>query len=129
MSESDLTEFEGELRSLVPHSRLDRDALLYAGGRASAKVTRWRAATAAFAALSLALSVLFAVRPAPPIVERIVYLPIEAETEPEPTFDAPTPSISREKLIEQVFLRGLEGLPDVTVEEAPTLPPEAMPFE
>ena len=120
MSESELTEFEGELRSLIPNTgRLDRDALLYAGGRASARASRWRAATAAFAALSLALGVLLAVRPTPPTVERIVYVPIETETLPEPTFDAPHPSISQEKLIEQVFLYGLDGLPDVIVEEAP----------
>ena len=130
MSESDLTEFEGELRSLVPHpGRLDRDALLYAGGRASAKAARWRAATVAFAALSLALGVLLAVRPTPPIVERIVYVQNEPENVPEPTFEAPPPSISREKLIEQVFLRGLDGLPDVIVEEAPALPPGATEFD
>ena len=122
--DSELTDFEAELRELAPHAgRLDRDVVLFASGRASAKANRWRAATLALAALSLTLGVSLAVRPAPVIVERIVYVPIEAETEAEPSFIAPPPAISREKLIEQVFLRGLEGLPAIAVEEAPALPP------
>ena len=128
MSESidrELAAFEDELRRLAPNAgRVDRDSLLFEGGRAAAKAGRWRVATAGLAALSLALAVLLAVRPAPPVVERIVYIPVEPEeelTEPSPV--APPPAISRQALIEQVFLRGLDGLPDAGVEEAPALLP------
>ena len=121
----ELAAFEDDLRRLAPNAgRVDRDALLYEGGRAAAKAGRWRAATAGLAALSLALAVLLAVRPAPPVVERIVYIPVESEEVPEPSPVAPArPAISRQALIEQVFLRGLDGLPDAGVEEAPALLP------
>jgi hypothetical protein len=128
MSESidpELAAFEDDLRRLTPNAgRVDRDALLFEGGRAAAKAGRWRFATAGLAALSLALCVLLAVRPAPPVVERIVYIPVEPEEVPEPSPVAPPPAISRQALIDQVFLRGLDGLPDAGVEEAPALPPD-----
>ena len=130
MSESidrELAAFEDDLRRLAPNAgRVDRDALLYEGGRAAAKAGRWRIATAGLAALSLALGLLLAVRPAPPVVERIVHVPVEPEEEvPEPSpVASPRPAISRQALIEQVFERGLDGLPDARVEEAPALPPD-----
>ena len=134
MSESidrELAAFEDDLRRLAPNAgRVDRDALLYEGGRAAAKAGRWRIATAGLAALSLALGLLLAVRPAPPVVERIVYVPVEVEEVPEPSPVAPPrPAISRQALIEQVFLRGLDGLPDAGVEEAPWLPPDPDAFQ
>ena len=135
MSESidrELAAFEVDLRRLAPNAgRVDRDALLYEGGRAAAKAGRWRIATAGLAALSLALGLLLAVRPAPPVVERIVHVPVEPEEEvPEPSPVAPPrPAISRQALIEQVFLRGLDGLPDAGVEEAPWLPPGSDAFQ
>ena len=120
----ELVAFEDDLRRLAPASgRVDRDALLFEAGRAAAKAGRWRAAAAGLAALSLALGVLLAVRPSPPIVERIVYIPIEPTQElPEPSPPTPPPTISRQVLFDRVFERGLDGLPDVEVEEAPTLP-------
>ena len=134
MSESidrELAAFEDDLRRLAPNAgRVDRDALLFEGGRAAAKAGRWRIATAGLAALSLALGLLLAVRPAPPVVERIVYVPVEVEEVPEPSPVAPPrPAISRQALIEQVFLRGLDGLPDAGVEEAPWLPPGPDAFQ
>ena len=127
----ELAAFEDDLRRLAPNAgRIDRDAFLFEGGRAAAKAGRWRAATAGLAALSLALGLLLAVRPAPPVVERIVYIPAETEEEPEPSPVAPPrPPISRQALIEQVFLRGLDGLPDAGVEEAPWLPPGPDAFQ
>ena len=129
--DSELVAFEDDLRRLVPIAgRVDRDALLFEGGRAAAKVGRWRAAAACLTALSLALSVLLVVRPAPAVVERIVYIPVEPEEVPEPSPVAPPrPAISRQALIEQVFLRGLDGLPDAGVEEAPWLPPGSDAFQ
>ena len=62
MSESidpELAAFEDDLRRLAPNAgRVDRDELLFAGGRAAAKAGRWRVATACLAALSLALAAL-----------------------------------------------------------------------
>ncbi len=134
--DSELAAFEDELRRLAPIAgRVDRDALLFEGGRAAAKAGRWRVATSGLAALSLALSLalglLLAVRPAPAVVERIVYVSVEpVEEVPEPSPVAPPrPAISRQALIEQVFLRGLDGLPDAGVEEAPWLPPGPDAFQ
>ena len=116
----ELASFEKELRDLAPRPGcLDRDALLFAAGRASAKAGRWRAAPAGLVALSLALGVALAVRPAPPVVERVVYVPDEPEAMPEPPSVLTPPAISRERLIEQVFLHGLDGLPDTSAEDAP----------
>jgi hypothetical protein len=126
----ELASFEEELRDLAPRRGcLDRDALLFAAGRASAKAGRWRGATACLVALSLALGVALAVRPAPPVVERVVYVPVEPETTPEPPTAAPPPAVSRDRLIEQVFLRGLDGLPDASVEDPPLLLPELDPYQ
>ena len=123
----ELASFEEELRDLAPRPGcLDRDALLFAAGRASAKASRWRAATAGLVALSL--GVLLAVRPTPPVVERIVVAPVEPEPVYEPVPRTLPPSISRQTLIDQVFLHGLDGLPDPTVEDAPILPPGAGAF-
>ena len=129
--DSKLAAFEDDLRRLAPNAgRVDRDALLFEGGRVAAKTGRWRFATAGLAALSLTLGLLLAVRPAPPVVERIVYLPVEPEEMPEPSPVAPPrPAISRQALIEQVFERGLDGLPDAGVEEAPWLPPGPDAFQ
>lgn len=129
--DSELAAFEDDLRRLAPIAgRVDRDALLFEGGRSAAKAGRWRIATAGLAALSLTLALLLAVRPAPPVVERIVYIPVEPEEVPEPSPIAPPrPAISRQALIEQVFLRGLDGLPDAGVEEAPWLPPGPDAFQ
>ena len=115
----ELISFEEELRNLAPRPGcLDRDELLFAAGRASAKAGRWRAATAGLFALSLALGVL-AVRPAPPVVERVVPVPVEPEPVYEPAPRTSPPAISHDRLIEQVFLLGLAGLPEVPVDDAP----------
>ena len=129
--DSELAAFEDDLRRLAPIAGgVDRDALLFEGGRSAAKAGRWRAATAGLAALSLTLALLLVVRPAPEVVERIVYIPVEPEEVPEPSPVAPPrPAISRQALIEQVFLRGLDGLPDAGVEEAPWLPPGPDAFQ
>ena len=125
----ELASFADDLRGLAPRAGgLDRDVLLFAAGRVSAKAGRWRAAAAGLAALSLALGVLLAARPAPPVVERVVHVPVEPEPTPEPPSVAPPPTISRDRLIEQVFLRGLDGLPEVPVGDAPPPLPALDPY-
>ncbi len=70
------------LRGLAPRAgRLDRDALMFRAGRASApRRWAWPLATAASAATALALGVLLGARPEPTprVVQTVVYLPAEA---------------------------------------------------
>jgi hypothetical protein len=71
----DLTPLEAALARVVPApARLDRDALMYAAGRASAKRSRlWPVVAAGFAMLSLALGVHLA-SDKPRVVETPVYV-------------------------------------------------------
>jgi hypothetical protein len=81
MNDPALDALAGALRGLTPGAgRLDRDALMFRAGRASAPRRRaWPLATAASAAAALALGVLLWARPElpPRTVERVVYLPAE----------------------------------------------------
>ena len=59
-----------------------------------------------------------------PVGERVVYVQAEPEEVPEPSPVEP-PSISHRALFDQLFERGLDGLPDAPVEEAPALPADS----
>ena len=83
----ELKAVESGLASLAPTTlRLDRDRLMYLAGQAAAahdapaglasrRAWIWPAASAGVGAVSAALLVLLVARPAPRVVERIVYVP------------------------------------------------------
>jgi hypothetical protein len=130
--EQELTALESALRDLRPGPEtLDRAALMYRAGRASARGWMWPAATVTASVLASLLSVLLLLRPAPSLVERVVYLPA---TQPEPSVTGPATSDTPVRddagqgawshyvhLQEQVLLHGLDGLP------APSNAPEPTP--
>ena len=118
----ELTELEEKLRRLAPgEGKLDRDALLYRAGRASARRGWLWPAVACVSSLTAAvLGVVLATRPAPAVVERIVYVPAEAHA-PAPPTDIPPGELPaypvaledlppRLRLQERLLLRGLDGL-------------------
>ena len=75
----ELTALEAALRELHPHSdALDRAVLMYRAGRASLRGWFWPLATAAATTSAVVFAVLWILRPASPVVERIVYLPAPA---------------------------------------------------
>ncbi len=120
--ELELTALASALRDLRPSPEtLDRAALMYRAGRASARGWIWPSATAAAGALAMVLGVLLFLRPVPSAVERVVYLPA---TQPEPSVTTPEESApplpddagqggwSRYvHLQEQILDHGLDGLP------------------
>jgi hypothetical protein len=62
---------------------LDRDALLFACGRASVRPRRgWRALAGALAACQVLTLVLFWPRPAPPPSPKVVHVPVPVEPAP-----------------------------------------------
>jgi hypothetical protein len=102
----DLTPFTQSLANVPPHpGQLDRDALLFAAGRASVRRGAWWAATtAALAALSTVLAVVLVARPPTVVeVERIVHVPTPAPHDApppdsagprdEPTSTVPSPAL------------------------------------
>lgn len=131
--ERELTALESALRDLRPHPEtLDRAALMYRAGRASARGWAWPAATMSAVALAMILGMLLLLRPAPSVIERIVYQPAPS---PEPlrmSSEESIPPLSDETsrgawshyvhLQEQVLQHGLDGLP-----EPSTPPPEQTP--
>jgi hypothetical protein len=128
----ELTAVEAALRDLRPRPEaLDRAVLMYRAGRASARGRLWPAATALASAVALVLGIVLLLRPAPPVVERVVYLPAPAEGgRGEPADHAPqTPRdggdggswSSYVHLQEEVLDRGLDGLPPPPA--APEQPP------
>jgi hypothetical protein len=120
--ELELTALASALRDLRPSPEtLDRAALMYRAGRASARGWGWPLATVAAGTLATVLGVLLLLRPAPPVVERIVYLPA---TQAEPPVTRPEENASPlpddagrgawshyVHLQEQVLDHGLDGLP------------------
>jgi hypothetical protein len=109
----DLTSLEAALASLVPRpARLDRDALFFrAGQRSAPRRWLWPCATAVSTLTAAVLGVLLALRPQPPVVERIVPVPTpEAsprEAEPPEASDPWTP---RRRLQEHLLRQELDGL-------------------
>jgi hypothetical protein len=134
----ELTALEQALRGLAPHpGGLDRDTLLFRAGQAS--VPRrwiWPAATAVSTAAGLVLGVLLAVRPPPPVVERIIHVPVPAPAPaPPPAPESPSEPISvprsstppeetppHLRMIEHLLRWGLDGL-----EQPPPAPPSRTP--
>lgn len=83
----DLSAFTRCLANVPPHSgQLDRDALLFAAGRAAGRRSPfWPACTGALAVLSAALTVTLLTRPATVVVvERTVRVPAPAPPAPTP---------------------------------------------
>jgi hypothetical protein len=131
MNDPALDALAGALRGLAPRAGgLDRDALMFRAGRASApRRWAWPLATAASAAAALALGVLMWARPepAPRVVERVVYLPAES---PPRAPDQPAPSpgdagtgtgswSSYLQMLPRVARWGFDGLPPL-----PESPPD-----
>jgi hypothetical protein len=145
-----LTALETALAALAPRPPdISRDRMLYRAGQASVRRRLWHFATAALALLSASLGALLLVRPAPGIVERVVYVrvpepapaapPLPRE-EPPPAVAAdvgePPPDFGYLRLRWQVVEHGADALPPVTAwSTAPRpaslegllgLPPEAL---
>jgi hypothetical protein len=140
--ETDLTDLEAALRGLQPRADLDRAALWFRAGRASVRSGwAWPLAAGVSAAAAAVLGCLLLTRPAPPAVERIVYVtvpmpvPQPAPVPPSPPPEAETPLASavREmpewgsptegrRLGDHILRWGLDGLPQ-PIEPTPT-PPE-----
>jgi hypothetical protein len=83
----ELTALEAALGDLVLRpAGVDRDAVLFRAGQAAApRRWLWPCATVAASAAAVVLGVLLALRPAPEVRERIVYVPAPAPTAPEHT--------------------------------------------
>lgn len=120
---------EAALARLAPApANLDRDRLLYLAGRASAGGRQWAWPTVTAAAMLLAagLGIALALRPAPPVVERIVTIVVKEPAPPVPEAPseppAPRPVVVRAeardpdwsdylRLRQQVSRWGVDALP------------------
>lgn len=106
--------FEAKLAALAPRAgQFERDRLMFQAGRASlsaapadqsgrhwqsARRWGWPAAFSGMAALAASLLLVLVTRPAPPVVERIVRVPIEMPRQPdrsEPNSRHPGDSLAR----------------------------------
>jgi hypothetical protein len=89
--DTELTELEAALRGLQPRADLDRAAVCFRAGRASARSGWvWPLAAVASAATAAVLGFLLLTRPVPPAVERIVVVTVPVPTPAPP--DAPQPA-------------------------------------
>jgi hypothetical protein len=132
-SQPELNAVEETLRHLVPApARLDRDRLLFrAGQRAAPRRWFWPVAAVVSTAACAVLAVVLACRPAPAVVERIVYVP-EQRPAPVPPPDTGETSLPpravparlapRRQLEERLLNQGLDGLgePPPPLEQALT---------
>jgi hypothetical protein len=136
-----LNAFARSLAATAPHpGGLDRDALLFAAGRAAqARHGRvWRVGTLLFALTSASLGAALAMRPASVVeVERVVYVPAPAPATSAParaaapvamgaTADAATAEqwSAGVRLRDRALREGIAGLPAVYLSSADTrLPP------
>jgi hypothetical protein len=123
-----LTEFERALAALEPAPpALDRDRLLFEAGRRSARRRGWPwpAAAAALGLLAAGLGGTLLLRPAPPVVVRVVrehtVSPVHAPDGDSEDGPAPVGRPGYFQLREQLLTRGLESLP--TPAPAPAEPP------
>jgi hypothetical protein len=86
----ELTALESALRELRPQSEaMDRAVLMYRAGRASAYSWLWPLATTATTTLAAVFAVFLLIRPAPPVVECIVYVPAPAVMPQSPVVEQP----------------------------------------
>ncbi|HEY7327567.1 MAG TPA: hypothetical protein VH592_08005 [Gemmataceae bacterium] len=134
-----MTALESALRELQPRAQaMDRALLMYRAGRASAYSCLWPLATMATTTLAAVFAVFLLIRPAPPVVERIVYVPAPAvepqssvveqpeitlPTGMEPLVMEPAASGPRARYVqmeESVLRWGLKGIPPPP--PAPPLP-------
>jgi hypothetical protein len=131
----ELAALEGQLRLLAPREgSLDRDALLYRAGQASARGGWLWPLTAAVSTLTaVALGVALASHPGPRVVERVVYVPVERPAPEAPRDTSVGEPISPEparpialhelpphlRLREQLLRWGLDGLGEAPVTSAP----------
>lgn len=117
-----LSPIEAALAALAPaRSPVDRDRIMFAAGRASARPSRgfrvpWAAVAAGFALISAVEGMLLTYKPAPGVIVRMV-----AARVPEPTL-SPAPIVAAprvdfglgrtpyDRLAAQVFRYGLDGL-------------------
>jgi hypothetical protein len=126
--DAQMSELEAALRGLQPRADLNRDALMFRAGRASAqRGWGWRLAAGASAVLAGVFGLLFFFRLQSPAVERIVYLPAPSThplPPPEPrmpnTPAAPMespytpdwlPARNPRPLLDHLLRWGLDGLP------------------
>ncbi len=145
----ELTALEAALGDLVLRpAGVDRDAVLFRAGQVAApRRWFWPCATLAASAAAVVLGVLLALRPAPEVRERIVYVPAPAHRAPERTQgadalrspeqgadaprspdadpSAPVYSSPQRRLEEHLFRWGLDGLGD----PGPDPEPPARPGE
>lgn len=78
----ELTALETALRELRPQPEsLDRAVLMYRAGRAAAHTWPWPLATLTATTLALVLGILLLLRPSPPVVMQVVYLPAPESSE------------------------------------------------
>jgi hypothetical protein len=137
-----LTDLESALKGLTPApAALDRDRLMFRAGESS-QVGRgflWKCTAGMFAAASLVLVLILALRP--PAQERIVYVerpgpppqqspapknqkpPPSSEATPAVAPDSDVPALAYYRLQQQVTRFGVEGLPPVSDPGAPTNEP------
>ncbi len=137
-----LNEVAAALAGLRPNPpALDRDRLLFNAGRVSvSRPWLWRLTAAASTTLAAVLAAVLLLRPAPPAVERVVYVRVEPPTPPktdpappavpvesEPAVPPPlysSPSTPYTRLEDRVLRWGLDGLAEPT--PAPPSPPETL---
>jgi hypothetical protein len=134
-----LSDFARTLAAASPHpGRLDRDALLFAAGRA-AQARRghvWRIGTCVFAVISAGLGAALTLRPANVIeVERVVYLQAPPPSSQPPRAVAPVVPLAGAdigsgaewaagvRLRERALQEGIAGLPPVSLPSAVALSP------
>jgi hypothetical protein len=120
----ELTALEDALRDLLPRAAsVDRDAVLFRAGQvAGPRRWFWPCATAATSAAAVVLGVLLALRPAPAVIERVVYVEkpgpdtrertqgADAHRSPEEYTPAPVYYSPQRRLAEHLLRWGLDGL-------------------
>jgi hypothetical protein len=134
VNDPELDALAGALRGLTPRVHgLDREALLFRAGRASApRPWAWPLATAAAMLTAAVLGGILLTRPGPPPRERTVHIVVVRPETPAPQEPTPDPppapvdavspgAVTRYRRLQEHLLRwGLDGLPT---------PPPAPPRE
>jgi hypothetical protein len=127
----ELAELETALAALRPAPpALDRDRLMFRAGLASARRGRWlwTGTTAALALVAAGLGTALVLRPAPPTIERTVYVEKPEPPSPQAVESIPADSASSRaveryfRFRDELLSRGLDALP-----EPPAGPPAESP--